>query len=576
MAKAKSTEKSRPAGAYLPSIKSGRLAPNDPMRIVKGFAERQIEDPFGNTVNAVGSDFSIQNPPYNPNALLRLPHENNTLAQCVQAMVTNCEGHGYRLEYVGPEGQQESPEAKAEKDMLEAFLAYPNDDTSMQELRERARRDKESVGYCYYELGRDQSGVPVMLAHIPANTMRMTGRDRAATQVEVTLPRPSAPGGVQKIKVKKKFRRFVQQIGTKQVYFKEYGDPRKIDPTTGKENKALSWEESATEVIYDSIYAPGNVYGLPRWINQLPSILGSREAELCNLDFFKENAIPAMALLVSGGMVTQTTLDQIEAHFLAAKGRQSMNRLLIVEAQGDEDAASPEGNIPPPKLELKPLAMERQQDQLFQKYDENCGNKVRSSFRLPPIFIGLSQDYTYATAKTSFEVAESQVFAPERKKADDLLNLKVFGPMGARFWKFASLPPKLSDPAEIINALTVFNSMGAMTPNIAIALANEYFDLEIPMVEEDWGDYPFAIVQTLAVSGRLADGNMQEIMKEIDPLTGGPFEDDEEDEEKDTDSEEEKERKKQRRVLKRVKKSMLMLRRSLATDPSHALKRKKG
>ena len=39
---------------------------------------------------------------------------------------------------------------------------------------------------------------------------------------------------------------------------------------------------------------------------------------------------------------------------------------------------------------------------------------VWSSFRLPPIFVGITSDYTRATASESREVAEEQVFEPER------------------------------------------------------------------------------------------------------------------------------------------------------------------
>jgi capsid portal protein len=97
------------------------------------------------------------------------------------------------------------------------------------------------------------------------------------------------------------FRRYAQiSPGTlERVYFKEFGDPRIIDPKTGEVAPDLPFEEQATEIYMDAQYIPGHLYGVPKWIGILPAILGSREAEEVNLNFFRENAIPAMAVLVS-------------------------------------------------------------------------------------------------------------------------------------------------------------------------------------------------------------------------------------------------------------------------------------
>ncbi len=474
---------------------------------------QQIKDPFTSELGAIqdASGLSILEPPYNFASLLRLPRDNNMLRQCIDAMVTNVEGHGWRLEYTGPDGQEDSAAAKNELQTLENLLDFPNDDHGLQELRERVRRDLEVIGNAYIEVGRDRQGRVVMAAHVPAHTIRLTTKERDGVEVTVTLPRE---GEARKQKITKRFGRFVQIVGARRTFFKEYGDPRTINPENGRQDDAIGLEQSATELIHLRMYIPGTPYGIPRWINQLPAILGSRQAELTNLDFFKENAIPAMALLVSGGSVTQTTLDEIEDQFLASRGRQSFNRILIIEAHGDEDAASQDGTIPVPKLELRPLQNERQKDALFQNYDKNNMAKIRSSFRMPPIFVGMSEDYTHATAKTSFAVAESQVFGPERARSDDMWNLKMLGTYTPKFWSFRSLPPRISDPADIINAIETFDGVGALTPNVAIGLANDFFDLEITSVEEEWGDFPFATVTALVNQGFMPAG-FEELMSSL-------------------------------------------------------------
>jgi PBSX family phage portal protein len=495
--------------------------------------QKQLDDPFKDHYGGGTTSLSILEPPFSFYALMRLPNENSILKQCINAMVTNIDGHGHRFMYVGPEGGEESDEAKRELETLKNLFEYPNDDYSFQELRDRLRTDLESLGNSYMEVGRDARGRIVMLSHLPAHTMRMTMREVDPISVKVNLPRDGSPVS----NVQKRFRRYVQQVGNRKVFFKEYGDPRPIDPATGEVNTALPLNQSATEVLYNGFYNPGSPYGIPRWFNQLPAIMGSREAELTNLEFFKDNAIPAMLLMVSGGLLTDDSLVAIEQHFRQVKGRQSMNRIAVIEVGGDPHAAPDNGTVPIPKVELKSMQGDRQGDSLFQNYESNNADKVRSSFRIPPIFLGLSSDYTYATAKTSFEIGEGQMFAPERARFDEMINAKVVRTYGVKNWKFRSLPPRIAAREDIIRAITAFERVGALTPNVAIGLANEFFDLEIKPVPEAWGDYPFSMINVMVQTSQLkpeAFSALADVMAELpDPddlvAAGQPAAEDDED-----------------------------------------------
>lgn len=208
-----------------------------------------------------------------------------------------------------------------------------------------------------------------------------------------------------------------------------------------------------------------------------------------------------------------------------------MNRIMIVEATGDLAAADNDGKIPPPRVEMKALQGERQADATWQAYDKAGMDKIRSAFRLPPLFIGRSEEMTYATARTAYDVAEGQVFAPERQKFDDMINLKILSAYNPKFWSFRSNPPRLSDKSELVTALEAFDRLGALTPNVAIGLANEMFDLDIDKIEETWGDYPMAIVTQLTTAGKYKFENLQNAEPPapaapgagmVDPETGEP------------------------------------------------------
>ncbi len=501
----------------------GELSDSEAMleKTLKGeFTSTQIEDPFSDQAgHASTSKLNEIKWPFNPAALLKLAQENSVLKQCIEAMVTNVSGHGHRLEYVGPEGDAQNDASEAEAAAIESFMSYPNDDYSMLELRRRVRWDLEATGNAFIEVARNRRDEVSACWHVPAHLVRLTETDKETTTVKTTLPRFSGP---QEVNVQKHFRRFVQVKGTEKVYFKEYGDPRSIDPKDGSE-KALPIEDTATEIIHLKLYHAGYAYGLPHWINNIVAIQGSRQAELTNLDYFSDNAIPAMVMMVSGGQLTQNTVTALEDHFTALRGRQAANRVVVVEAFGDPDAKGEDGTIPPPRVELKPMSSERPKEGMFLEYDKLQTEKVRSSFRLPPIFLGLSEEYTHATANTSYDVAEGQVFGPARVMEDDIINRKILGDYNLQYWEVRSNPPRITDPTEILDAIDSFNDVGAMTPNTAIGIANEMFDLSMDLIEEPWGDMPMSVVDQLVTSGKIKpdeDGKL--ILSEEDDTQNQP------------------------------------------------------
>jgi len=477
------------------------------VRALKEFvASQSMDDPFdlyyaGGQTGVPGTKWVVRQPPYSFNTLMRVPYENSILLSCIRAIVTNCDGHGYTMEYIGPSGQHSCPAAVKEKAVLQDLLDHPTYDMTFQTLRERIREDYWTVGNAFIEIGRGKDGRIVSVNHIPAYMMRVTGPDKEHTTFTYPMPRDGNPKATARLS--RRFHRFVQMYGIERVFFKEFNDPRKINPQNGMPNDGLAPEDCATEIIHLKFYTPFSMYGVPPWVANMPSVLGTRQAELVNLDFFQENAIPAMALLVSGGQLTDETVQEIEEHFSVVRGRGAMNRVLVLEALGDMTGASETGTVPTPKVELKMLQGERQQDAMFQEFDKNGRMRIRSSFRLPPVLLGEANDYTYATAKVSFEIAESQVFAPERTKMDDVWNNQILTTYQPQFWRFRSNPPRMVDPDDVVNAINVFDKVGALTPNTAIRLYNESFDMHIDTIDQPWGDVPMQLLVEFATNGTL-------------------------------------------------------------------------
>lgn len=472
----------------------------------------QLDDPMPGVVQVVpGGALQPVQPAFHFNHLARLVINSNTLRQCIESYVVNIEGNGYTLEYIGPEGKEDGPEPQAEKAQLEAFLSFCAPENSLREVREKTRWDQETLGVKFYEVSRAANGRIVMFDHVPGVTMRRTLKDPEPVEFMVEVPNPADPTQMVRKTVSRTFCRYIQTVvngggSYERVFFKEFGDPRPIDPKDGQVNEGLAIEDQATEILMVSLYTPGSVYGLPRWIGQLPSILGSRESELVNLNFFRENAIPAMAILISGGALTAESFQVIQDYLTAVKGQKSMHRMLVLEATGDDVSGATDSSVSAPKIDMKPMTSERQQDGLFKDYDAANQEKIRSAFRLPPIYSGRAQDYTRASAFASMVTAEQQIFGPERAAFDDMMNNKILKTYRPKFWRFKTTGVPLTDPDSLSTMLTTLDAAGALTPNAVIKIANKILDIQIEPVTEVWGDYPWAAVMQYIASGAEVKG----------------------------------------------------------------------
>lgn len=453
------------------------------------------EDPF----QGLYGKGSVIEPPYDLRVLTILPEYSNILPQCIAAMETNIDGFGFTLEPVEgvePEDDRFPDEVMAERRRVMNFFKYCNPEESFTKIRRKTRQDIETTGNGYWEILRNGKGEIAGIEHLESYTMRLTPLDKEPTDIVLLVK--TEDNNYEEIHHRKRFRRYVQIRDGQTVYFKEFGDPRLICAKTGE---VLTEEEAkkpdvvlATEVIHFKIYSPRTPYGIPRWIGTILSVRGSRQAEEINYEYFDNKAVPPLAVLVSGRLAKDSVKrieDYIENNL---KGRQGFHKILVVEAETIPNPMAPAGQKA--GIEIKPLTDAQQKDALFVVYDEKNQEKVRSSFRLPPIYVGKTTDYTRATAEESKRVAEEQVFSPEREDFDFMINRLLFPAMGVKYWKFKSLAPKADNAKDMTDMLNVFTKAG-MTTREARQMMEEILNKELfDPQNADWLDEPLEIYLT--------------------------------------------------------------------------------
>ena len=456
----------------------------------------------------------ILEPPYDLDWLSRLPEHSNMLSQCIEAMEVNIDGFGFTLEPAF-EFEEGNKEAEKERKTIEHFFEFCNPELPYSQLRRRVRRDLEVLGNAYWEVIRDGKGDIVWLEHIEGQTMRLTVLDREYTPIEYIIRDDDSPE-LQKYSSRKRFRRFVQIRDGQKVYFKEFGDPRIINSATGHVEHDEGEFTPATEIIHFKLYCPYSPYGVPRWIGNWLAVVGSRQAEEVNFEYFENNTIPPMALLVTGSL-DEKAVEKIEDFIKdEMQGRKSFNKILIIEA-GQQGISLPGSPAPAASVRFQNLSDAQHKDSLFDNYDAVNREKIRSSFRLPPIFVGLTNDYTRATARESREVAEEQVFGPERINHDFVINRLLFPAMGVKYWTYKSLPPEVNNFEIMSGVLGTFSSCGLTVRELRDEMQRL---LNHPLSEidknSDWLDLPLSVYFAKLQAGQIGmpqpEGANQEAM----------------------------------------------------------------
>jgi len=493
--------------------------------------------PGGEDLSAAFVSAGALEPPYDPEALCLLTEHSNSLRQNVDAYATNIDGFGHRfepaidfdaddaegriadsiyLERMAARDRGELPAdaalqptaeevaermrelvqlARLERARLESFFDFCCFDHSFVDLRRRTRQDLEVTGNAFWEVLRDGRGEIARLVYVPSYSVRLLPLDETPVEVEDRVRVSSV--SFDKVSTRRRLRRYVQIQGVERVYFKSLGDPRVVSRKTGRvfdDTESLAETDPsdgpATELVHFAVHSPRSPYGVPRWVGTLLAVLGSRQMEEVNYLYFENKSVPPLALLVSGGRLSEASVPRIE-RFIEEnlKGKANFHKILILAAEGGSGTSE----TTRAKIELRPLTDAQQQDALFQLYDERNIDKVGSAFRLPRLLRGESKDFTRATAESALRFAEDQVFQPERDEFDFLMNRRLLADMGIRFWRFRSQTPVTRDPERMTDMVEKLVRVGVLTPEEGRLLAGDIFNREFRKLGDDWTKRPITL-----------------------------------------------------------------------------------
>ena len=312
------------------------------------------------------------------------------LAQCVRLYARNTVGLGWKVTSTVVL-HREAPDDliqryELEKMILLDLLLKPNADTPFSDMANMVMTDRLLIGNGYIEVVRNRKGDIVELYHAKARTIRVLKNSEG----------------------------FVQLRGNSLRYFKHFGDKRNMNMDTGK-IEAVGIKKRATEMIHLKEYnTVDDFYGVPRYKSTAPAIMGNRAAAERNLNFFRNDAVPRMALTISGGKLSQNSVDTIQKFFKASKGIKNAHRMMIIQVDSEATQFTSQAK---PDVQLKPLTVGETDDASFQNYRMQNDEEVREAFGIAKAFF-TPDDVNKAVAYATKEITNEQEFDPTQKQIE--------------------------------------------------------------------------------------------------------------------------------------------------------------
>lgn len=464
-------------------------------------------------------------PPYAPNEMLKIVEESDILKPLITAMAVNTALFGWGIRYkatfdFNEADQTVQAQATAEWQTLERIYQYFNPMQSFSQILYKACMDKETIGWGCIEIIRDLSGKIAGGEYARACNFRLAPQKPQDRISFVKQLRLLPDGQTEEIETPRCFKKFVQVHNGARVYFKEFGDPRPMNWQTGEYGETEA-ALLATEIVFLHHHSAYSDYGTPRWSGNIPAVMGSRNSEELNLNYFAQGRMLPFAILVSGGQLTEESLEVLRT----GKGLDNAYKVLVLEALPDDSAALNPVEQDKPRVDLKMehLTDTNLSDGLFMEYQRNNREKIRGAFRLPPMYLGDSADYTRATAEVAKMAAEEQIFIPERDEIANVFNAVIGNELGLRYCEMYLKGPEIGDMTELAQALTPFVAAGAATPNMLIDALGKLLgkDLEVVLPDE-LGNVPIEILKLQTQQAAVNSGEMQSVQKtaEVQTLKG--------------------------------------------------------
>ena len=370
---------------------------------------------------------------------------------CVDAKTANCVGLGFKLE---PREDADPDEAKEYAGLITEWfdLCARRDDKTFDELLTAARKDEEAVGFGAIEISRNGKGLIDGLYHVHAYTLR----------------RRKARDG------------WVQKVDGEYRYFRQYG--KKVEDT-----KAPDRFQGRNELLVVGETSPDSpFYPMPDHTPALGDILGDEAAQGYQVQFFRNNAVPRIAICVDNGRLDAETKQYI-LKYLAEGIRGDAHKTLILETEAGSGL----------RVHIEKLTVDSRTDADFMDYRRWVRDQVIMAHRVSPSKVTIVENANLANSKDQDKTFKEQVIKPDQNRWEKRIQWLLEDEFGAELpVTFQFVEMDLSDEEQIARTHSYYSA--AATNNEVrewAGLPTAGVDPETGAVTdpvlEAWGKEPF-------------------------------------------------------------------------------------
>ena len=338
--------------------------------------------------NAYGL-FDVITPPYNLNELANYYDTSFANHAAIDAKVENTVGLGYdfiisdktmlKMEMSDDKNAVARARKRIERLKIELrdWLESLNDDESFTSILEKVMTDVNATGNGYIEVGRTIKGEIGYVGHIPSTTMR----------------------------VRRLHDGFVQMIGNKVTYFRNFG---------ASNPNPITADKRPNEIIHIKEYSPLNTfYGVPDVIAAMPALIGDALANQYNIDYFQNKAVPRYVVTLKGAQLSAEAEDKL-FRFLQTGLKGQNHRTLYIPLPGDSDTNKVEFRMDPIENGV--------QEASFNDYRVRNRDDILIAHQVPLSKIGGGDASAIAAAIAQDRTFKEQVTRPEQTKLEKILN----------------------------------------------------------------------------------------------------------------------------------------------------------
>jgi PBSX family phage portal protein len=394
--------------------------------------------------------FDVITPPWNLYELASYYDTSFANHAAIDAKVENIVGLGYdfevsprtmlKLEASLDSAATDRARKRIERAKIEVrdWLESLNNDDSFTASMEKVYTDLQATGNAYLEVGRTVKGDIGYVGHIPSTTMRV---------------RRLRDG-------------FVQVIGNKVVYFRNFG---------ATNPNPLGTDSRPNEIIHFKEYSPLNTfYGVPDIISAINSLYGDSLASQYNIDYFSNKAVPRYVVTLKGAKLSPEAEDKM-FRFLQTGLKGQNHRTLYIPLPADSDTNKVEFNMEPIENGI--------QDGSFKEYRKQNRDDILIAHQVPLSKLGGSDASAIASALAQDRTFKEQVARPSQRNLEKMINKIIREKTDILEFKFNELT--LTDEIAQSQILERYIKTQIMVPNEAREV------LGLP--QRQGGDDPFQI-----------------------------------------------------------------------------------